>query len=68
MIGFFEPFDKYYIGIQTKDGRKHCIRGWYLDKRFDHSECPQGYHMYEFREDPEDESGYIAYIEPFLCV
>ena len=45
MQSFFKPFDKYYIGIQTKDGRKHCIRGWYLDKRFAHSECPKGYHM-----------------------
>ena len=65
---FFKDFDKYYIGIETADGKKHCIRGWYLDQRFNHNECPKGYHMYEFREDPEDNWGYIAFIEPFVCV
>jgi len=28
--------------------------------------APKGYHMYEFREDPDDEWGYIAYIEPHV--
>ncbi len=64
MKTFLKDFNKYYIGIQTIDGRKHCIRGWYLDQRFDHRLCPKGYYMYEFREDPKDEWGYIAYIEP----
>lgn len=68
MKAFFKDFNKYYIGIQTVDGRKHCIRGWYLDQRFDHRECPKGYYMYEFREDPEDEWGYIAFIEPYVWV
>jgi len=63
---FLQPFTKYYIGIETADGKKHCIRGWYLDQRFNHAECPKGYHMYEFREDPDDEWGYIAYIEPHV--
>ncbi len=63
---FFKDFDKYYIGIKLANGRKMCIRGWYLDQRFDHSVCPKGYNMYEFREDPEDEWGYIAFIEPFV--
>ena len=66
MKKFFEDFNKYYIGIQTIDGHKHCIRGWYIDQRFDHRECPKGYHMYEFRENPDDEWGYIAYIEPYV--
>ncbi|MBR1941627.1 MAG: hypothetical protein IJ845_09915 [Bacteroidaceae bacterium] len=66
MKPFFKDFAKYYIGIRTADGRNHCIRGWYLDQRFDHGKCPKGYYMYEFREDPEDEDGYIAYIEPFV--
>ena len=64
MRKFLRPFNKYYIGIQAADGRKHCILWWYLDQRFNHSECPKGYHMNEFREDPEDEWGYIAYVEP----
>ena len=68
MIKFLQSFDKYYIGIETADGRKHCIRGWYLDQRFDHKECPKGFHMYEFREDDEDEWGYIAFIEPHVWV
>lgn len=68
MKNFFKDFDKYYIGIETVDGKKHCIRGWYLDQRFDHKECPQGYHMYEFREDDKDEWGYIAFIEPYVWV
>ena len=42
--------------------------GWYLDQRFDHRECPKGYHMYEFREDTDDEWGYIAFIEPHVWV
>ena len=66
MIKFLQPFNKCYIGIQTVDGRKMCIRGWYLDQRFNHAECPKGYHMYEFREDPDDEWGYIAFIEPHV--
>ena len=24
---FFKDFDKYYIGIETADGKKQCIRG-----------------------------------------
>ncbi len=66
MNPFFKDFDKYYIGIATADGRRHCIRGWYLDQRFRHSDCPRGYHIYEFREDPDCECGYIAYVEPFV--
>ena len=65
---FFKDFDKYYIGIETADGKKHCIRGWYLDQRFAHKECPKGYNMYEFREDGKDEWGYIAFIEPYVWV
>ena len=61
-------FDRYYIGIQTVDGRKLCIRGWYFDQRFDHSLCPKNYYMYEFREDDNDEWGYIAFVEPFVFV
>jgi hypothetical protein len=68
MKQFFKDFDKYYIGIETIDGRKLCIRGWYLDRRFNHRECPKGYHMYEFREDSDDECNYIAYIEPNVWV
>ena len=68
MKKFFEGFDKYYIGIETADGKKHCIRGWYLDQRFDHKKCPKGYHMYEFREDSKDKWGYIAFIEPYVWV
>lgn len=67
MNSFFKEFDRYYIGIQTADNRKHCIRGWYLDKRFSHNECPNGYHMYEFRESDDGEN-YIASIEPFVGV
>ena len=48
MNKFFKDFDKYYIGIVTADGRKHCIRGWYQDRRFNHGDCPKGYNMYEF--------------------
>lgn len=66
MKKFFKDFNKYYIGIKTADGRKMCIRGWYLDQRFDHRDCPKGYHMYEFRAAPDDEWGYIAYIEPYV--
>lgn len=65
---FLRLFDRYYIGIQTVDGRKLCIRGWYLDQRFDHSLCPKNYNMYEFREDDNDEWGYIAFVEPFVFV
>lgn len=68
MKQFFKDFAKYYIGIETADGRKHCIRGWYLDKRFSHDKCPHGYNMYEFREDDENEDNYIAFIEQFVCV
>ena len=68
LSAFFRPFQKYYIGIQTVDGRKLCIRGWYLDQRFDHSLCPKNYYMYEFREDDNDEWGYIAFVEPFVYV
>ena len=68
MKKFFEGFDKYYIGIVTADGKKHCIRGWYLDQRFYHKDCPKGYNMYEFRENPEDNCGYIAFIEPYVRV
>ena len=65
---FLRLFDRYYIGIQTVDGRKLCIRGWYFDQRFDHSLCPKNYYMYEFREDDNDEWGYIAFVEPFVFV
>ena len=65
---FLRLFDRYYIGIQTVDGRKLCIRGWYLDQRFNHSLCPKNYYMYEFREDDNDEWGYIAFVEPFVFV
>ena len=68
MNNFFKEFSKYCIGIQTADGRKHCIRGWYLDQRFNHRECPKGYYMYEFREDDTDENGYIAFVEPQVAV
>lgn len=68
MNTFLKDFCKYYIGIQTADGRKHCIRGWYLDQRFNHRECPKGYYMYEFREDDTDENGYIAFVEPYVAV
>lgn len=63
---FFKDFNKYSIGIESVNGRKMCIRGWYLDQRFDHRDCPNGYHMYEFRSDPDDDSGYIAYVEPYV--
>jgi hypothetical protein len=65
---FLRLFDRYYIGIQTVDGRKLCIRGWYFDQRFDHSLCPKNYYMYEFREDDNDEWGDIAFVEPFVFV
>lgn len=68
MISFLRDFAKYYIGIQTADGKKLCIRGLYLDKRFDHSQCPPNYYMYEFREDDNDEWGYIAFVEPYVYV
>ena len=67
MRRYFIDFDKYYIGIQTADGRKHCIRGWYLDKRCDHKKCPKGYNMYEFRESDDGEN-YLATIEPYVSV
>lgn len=68
MKNILEDFCKYCIGIQTADGHRHCIRGWYLDQRFKYSECPSGYNMYEFREDDKDDGEYIAYVEPYVLV
>ena len=67
MKQFFKDFDKYYIGIETADGHKHCIRGWYLDSRINHKECPRGYNVYEFRES-DDGNNYLASIEPSVIV
>jgi hypothetical protein len=67
MNKFFKDFDKYYIGIVTADGRKHCIRGWYQDCRFNHDDCPKGYNTYEFRESDDGEN-YLASIEPHVSV
>ena len=67
MNKFFSQFDKLYIGIETADGRRHCIRGWYLDQRFKHDECPRGYHMYEFRSSDGD-GEYLCTIEPMVWV
>ena len=67
MKPFFKNFDKYYIGIETADGRKHCIRGWYQDCRLNHDDCPRGYYIYEFRESDDGEN-YLASIEPQVTV
>ncbi|MBR1447459.1 MAG: hypothetical protein IJ588_01775 [Prevotella sp.] len=67
MKQFFKDFDKYYIGIETADGHKLCIRGWYLDCRLNHEKCPRGYNMYEFRES-DDGNNYLACIESHVLV
>ena len=67
MKEFFKDFDKYYIGVETADGRKLCIRGWYVDRRYNHDECPKGYYMYDFRESDDGEN-YLASIEPYVSV
>ena len=59
MNQFFKDFGKYYIGIETTGGRKHCIRGWYQDCRMNHDDCPRGYNTYEFRESDDGEN-YLA--------
>jgi len=66
-LQFFKYYDKYLIGIETADGRKRCIRGWYQDCRINHNSAPKGYHVYEFREDDNGED-YLAFIEPFVMV
>lgn len=65
---FFKQYDKYYIGIQIADGHNHCIRGWYVDQRFNHEDCPKGCYLYEFRSSDDDEDDYICSIEPFVWV
>lgn len=67
MNSILKDYDKYYIGIETADGIKHCIFGWYADKRCNHKDCPKGYYMYEFRESDDGEL-YLSTIEPFVWV
>lgn len=59
-------FQIYYIGVQTADGKKHCICGWYADIRLKRYKCPKGYHIYDFRAD--DHYEYIASVEPYVLV